>query len=132
MSRWIEIGSAEHTYAENKDKIQAYLTWIGKDLRSIKVEEAFVRYPESKWNTSHTRWAINVISKQSHSGLDILRETYSKKSGIEWKMATLDSIFQTLGWCLEMYQNGRILMCGNSIKTISPRTPVYTSIAKNN
>jgi len=54
--------------------------------------------------------------KQSHSGLDILRETYTKKSGIDWKEATLDTVFETLGWCHDMYKNGQILVCGNSFE----------------
>jgi len=61
MSRWIEIGSTEYTQYANKDKIQAYLTWIGQDLSTIKVEEAFVQYPESKWNTLYKHWAINKV-----------------------------------------------------------------------
>ena len=125
MSRWIDVGSTEYNYGKNRAKLQAYLTWIGVDLATINVENAFTIYPNSKWDTIYKHWATTAISTQSQAGLDIMRETYTKKSGNDWKMATLDSIYQTLGWCHELYQNGLILMSGKSVKRVDNNTPKW-------
>ena len=105
MTTWIDNGSKEDTYLKNKDKLHAYVTWIGYDLSTIKVADAFVQFHESKWNTIYKHWAISLISKQSQSRLNIMRETYTKKTGIDWKLATLDNVYETLGWCHEMFIN---------------------------
>ena len=125
MSRWIDVGSTEYCYGINRAKMQAYLTWIGVDLATINVENAFTVYPNSKWDTIYKHWATTAISTQSQAGLDIMRETYTKKTGSDWKMATLDSVYKTLGWCHELYQNGLILMSGKLVKRVDNNTPKW-------
>ena len=118
----LNIGSVQTKKSVARNSItclNAYMLWIGADCYSIKPAEALKKYPQKKWITINIIWVRKMILKQDPEGLVAMRNEYTKKTGNDWKEASLRDVLMTLGDCSELWKKGKVLIDGNpNVKAI--------------
>ena len=113
MSRtWMSIDSEKDMAIKRRNCLNAYMFWIGEDCYSIKVVDAFKKYGEELWWICYHSWVNSMILKQDPEGLEAMRVEYTKITGLESKSATLKNVYETLGYCQDLYANGKVMENG--------------------
>jgi hypothetical protein len=107
--------------------------WIDADCYSMTPLEARDKFAKEIWWVDADRWISMMILTQDLEGLTAMREEYTKKTGKDWKTASLNSVKETLGFCQELYQQGKVMYSGSpNFKAImiNEGVDVSTGLAK--
>ena len=112
MTSWIEVGSPQDIAMREKTCLNAYMFWIGADCYAIKPDEARDKFAKKLWWDYSQNWIRTMILSQDTEGLTAMREEYTKQTGKDWKAASLNDVKKTLGFCSDLYEQGKVLING--------------------
>ena len=112
MSEWISVGSKQHREMMERSCLNAYMFWIDEDCYSISPSQARAKFSIELWWVLSDVWIRTMILSQDPEGLTAMREEYTKKKGQDWKTAKLNDVKNVLGYCRELYQQGKVLNNG--------------------
>jgi hypothetical protein len=115
MSSWVQVGSNQDIAMKESTCLNAYMFWIGEDCYSIKPSEARAKFSKELWWVYNQVWIRKMILTQDPEGLTAMREEYTKKTGQDWKTAKLNDVKNVLGYCIELYQQGKVLNNGSPL-----------------
>jgi len=110
MSTWIELGSPKDIQRQEMRCLNAYMFWIEADCNSMNPADARARFSKELWWVMSQHWINSMILTQDPTGLKAMRDDYTKKTGKDWKTASLNSVKDTLGFCPDLYEQGKVLI----------------------
>jgi hypothetical protein len=112
---WINVGSPQYKDIHEMKFLNAYMFWIGADCNSMTPARAKEKFPKELWNVGSELWVRKCILTQDPKGLDEMRKEYTRRTGKEWMNASLSEVKSTLRYCIDLYEQGKVLINGMSL-----------------
>ena len=92
--------------------LNAYMLWIGADCYSMTPAQAKENFPKELWMVDSELWVNKCILTQDPEGFNEMRKEYTKKTGKEWRKASLSEVKSTLLYCDDLFEQGKVLING--------------------